>query len=134
MHAPTSALQRPLWPAAPMPPLMTLPPVRVPQVAAAGALAISGDATISLQGTGGGASNNMLSVAGFAGTWGGAYYSGDVSTVPASDNLALGTALPLIEEPIVASIVNTVMDAGGPLQLLLPPRYQLPPPLPGTGA
>ena len=103
MHAPSAAFAT-----APS----TSLPLAPPQVAAAGALAISGDATISLLGTGGGASNNMLSAAGLVGMGGWASYSGEVSGGSASNNVALATGLPLLQEPVVASTIKTVMDAG----------------------
>ncbi|PRW59510.1 hypothetical protein C2E21_1634 [Chlorella sorokiniana] len=79
--------------------------------AGAGALAISKRATASATGTGGSARNNTLVAAGFVASGGQASADADFESVDASGNTAAAVGLPFVKQPIVTSIIQTVMDA-----------------------
>jgi hypothetical protein len=79
-------------------------------VAAAGALAISTSASASATGTGGSARNNAIMAAGLVATGGQASARADFGTVDGSDNEAKLAGLPFVNQPLVTSILQTVMD------------------------
>lgn len=81
-------------------------------VAAAGALAISNFASASASGTGGSARNNALLAAGLVATGGQASARADFGTVDGGDNEANVAGLPFVNQPVVTSIIKTVMDTG----------------------
>lgn len=81
-------------------------------VAAAGALAISNSASASATGTGGSARNNALTAAGFVATGGEASARADFTTVEGDGNEARVAGLPFTNQPLVTSIIKTVLDAG----------------------
>ena len=81
-------------------------------VAAAGALAISNSASASASGTGGSARSNGLVAAGFVASGSQASARADFTTVQGSGNEAMVAGLPFINQPMVTSIIRTVMDAG----------------------
>ncbi|KAI7841368.1 hypothetical protein COHA_004986 [Chlorella ohadii] len=80
-------------------------------VAAAGALAISNSASASASGTGGSARNNALMAAGLVATGSEASARADFGTVDGSDNTAMVAGLPFVNQPLVTSIIKTVMDS-----------------------
>lgn len=80
-------------------------------VSAAGALAIGDTATVRATGTGGGARNNQLAVAGFVASGGTASASADLSMVPGEDNQLIGAGFTFTQQPVVQSVLKTVMDA-----------------------
>lgn len=80
--------------------------------AGAGALAISKRAAASASGTGGSARNNALVAAGLVASGGQASADADFELVDAEGNTAAAVGLPFLRQPIVTTVIQTVMDAG----------------------
>ncbi|KAL4458674.1 hypothetical protein ABPG75_013539 [Micractinium tetrahymenae] len=85
--------------------------VRGNMVATAGGLALSATADAAAAGSGGNVASNAVAAAGLIATGGLASARTSLETVPAESNAFLGAGLPFTEEPLVSSIISTVMNA-----------------------
>lgn len=85
--------------------------VRGNMVASAGGLALSATADASAAGSGGAVAGNAVAAAGLIATGGLASARASLDTVGADGNGLLGVGLPFTEEPLVSSIISTVMNA-----------------------